>query len=162
MLDAELTSIEVLGLAVTQEIEANKRYQLMAARVNNPLAKEKFRSLAREERAHRELLYKLLQKYTGEVKPPLPKKAPRKYRESDLNASLPDLILQAIEKEREAQAFYRKAAASSADPTGKRLMLYLALFEEGHERSLQIEYDAISKYPQWFESDGADILLVGP
>jgi rubrerythrin len=162
MLEHELTSIEVLGLAISQEVEANKRYQLMASQVSNPLVKEKFKSLAREERAHREMLYTLLQRYTGEAKPPLPKKAPRANKGFEPNVPVAEALKLAIQKEREATNFYKNAAKNSSDPTGKRLLLYLALFEEGHERSLQIELDAVAKYPQWFENDGADIQLVGP
>jgi len=162
MLSSELTCIEVLGLAVAQEIEAHKRYKLFASRVKNPLVREKFTSLAREEQAHREMLYSLLQRYTGESKPPLPKNAPRLNRAAELNLPLHEILLLAIKKEREAQEFYRSAAAASSDPTGKRLLLYLAQFEEGHERSLKIEYDAVAKYPQWFDLEGADIQLVGP
>jgi erythrin-vacuolar iron transport family protein len=162
MLESELTSIEVLGLGVAQEIEAYKRYRLFATKVRNPLVREKFRSLAHEEHAHREMLYSLLQRYTGESKPPLPKKAPRRSQDAEVNLPLSEILTLAITKEREAQAFYRRAATNSTDPTGKRLLLYLALFEEGHERTLQIEYDALAKYPQWFDIDGADIQLVGP
>lgn len=162
MLVLDLTSIEVLGLAVAQEVEAYKRYQLFAARVKNPLVREKFRSLAREEKAHQAMLYSLLQRYTGESRPPLPKKAPRLNRAVEVTLPLREILLIAIEKEREAHQFYRDAAKNSQDPTGQRLLLYLALFEEGHERTLQIEYDAVAKYPQWFEFDGADIQLVGP
>jgi rubrerythrin len=162
MMDEELTSIEVLGLAVRQEVEAFKRYKLFADRVKNPLVKEKFLSLAREEKAHREMLYKILQKFTGEAKPPLPKNFPRLNKEAEINLPLHEILLLAIEKEREAQAFYRNAAKRAADPSGKRLLLYLAQFEEGHERTLKVEYDSISKFPQWFETEGADIQLVGP
>src|SRR3990172_8064385 len=84
MIETDLTSIEVIGLAIAQEVEAYKRYQLMALQVKNPLVREKFHSLAREEKAHREMLYNLLKRYTGEDKPPLPKKAPRLNRFFDL------------------------------------------------------------------------------
>ena len=162
MLVSDLTVIEVLGLAVRQEIEAFKRYQLFASRVNNPLVKEKFKSLAREEKAHRELLYSMLQKYTGEEKPPLPKKAPRFNRKAEEKLTLPEIIQLAIIKEQEAQQFYTDAAKTAKDPTGRRVLEYLADFERGHERILQAEYEAVAKYPQWFEIDGADIMLVGP
>ncbi len=162
MLNAELTSIEVLGLAIAQEVQAYKLYQTLGGRIKNPLVKEKFRSLAREEKAHRELLYTLLQRYTGEDKPPLPKKALRTWDPVEMNLPLPEIILIAIKKEREANLFYKNGARNAQDPTGKRLLHYLALFEEGHERSLQIEYDAVAKYPEWFDTDGADIQLVGP
>ncbi|MBM3327747.1 MAG: hypothetical protein FJY65_12410 [Calditrichaeota bacterium] len=162
MLESDLSAIEVLGLAVAQEVEAYKRYQMFAARVKNLLVKEKFLSLAREEKAHREILYKLLQRYTGERKPPLPKKAPRFNPDVESNQPLPKILQIAIDKERQAVKFYKTAAEHSADPSGKRLLLYLAQFEEGHERTLQIEYDAVAKYPQWFDIEGADIQLVGP
>lgn len=162
MLVKNLTAVEVLGLAVRQEIEAHKRYKLFATRVSNPLVKEKFKSLAREEKAHRDMLYSMLQNSTGEEKPPLPQKAPRFNREAELNRSLPEILELAIQKEREAQKFYAEAAKTASDPTGKRILEYLAEFEKGHERILKAEYDAIAKYPQWFEMEGADIMLVGP
>lgn len=162
MIDAELTSVEILGLAIAQEVKAHKRYKLFASRVSNPLVREKFKSLANEEKAHRELLYKMLQKYTGEEKPPLPKKAARINREEELNRPLHEILQLAIRKEQEAQQFYREAAKRASDPAGRHLLDYLATFEEGHERILQVEHDALTKYPQWFEIEGPDIMLVGP
>lgn len=162
MIVQDLTIIEVLGLAVIQEVEAYKRYQLLANRVNNPLVKEKFRSLANEEKAHRELLYGMLQKKTSEEKPPLPKKPPREYDLKDEEMPVHKLLEMAIEKEREAAEFYSEAAFKATDPSGKRVLEYLAEFERGHERLLQTEYEAIAKYPQWMDYDGADIMLVGP
>ena len=162
MLDRSLTAIEVLGLAIAQEVQAHKRYKLFAQRVNNPLVKEKFISLANEEKAHREMLYKMLQKYSGEEKPPLPKNAPRLNEDEELNLSLPEILELAIKKEQEAQQFYMEAADIAKDPTGKHLLQYLSKFEEGHERALKAEYDSVAKYPRWFDMDGPDIMLVGP
>ncbi len=162
MIEQDLTIIEILGLAVIQEVAAYKRYQLLANRVNNPLVKEKFHSLANEEKAHRELLYGMLQKQTGEEKPPLPPKPPRDYEFNDEDAPIHKLLEIAIAKEREAADFYAEAALRAVDPSGKRVLEYLAEFERGHERLLKTEYDAIAKYPQWMEYDGADIMLVGP
>jgi len=162
MLDKTLTSVEALGLAIAQEVEAHKRYKLFAGRVQNPLVREKFLSLAREERAHREILYQILQQATRESKPPLPKKAPRLNRKWELNQPLHIILQLAIQKEQEAQKFYREAAQNALDPTGRRIFEYLAEFERGHERALQAEFDAVAKYPQWFEMEGPDIMLVGP
>lgn len=162
MLLTDLTIIEVLGLAVRQEVEAFKRYQLFASRVKNPLVREKFKSLANEEKSHRELLYNMLKRYTGEEKPPLPREAPRMGEPTQEELSLPELLQLAIKKEQEAKEFYADAAKLATDPTGKRTLEYLSEFERGHERLLQAEFDAIAKYPQWFEIDGADIMLVGP
>lgn len=163
MIESDLTLIEVLGLGVAQEVAAYKRYQLMAQRVSNPLVKEKFHSLANEEKSHRELLYGMLKKYTGEEKPPLPRKAPREYTAAEMKEMPLHKILElAIQKEIEAQEFYKEAALKARDPKGKQLLQYLATYEEGHERALKQELDAITKYPQWFEIEGPDIQLVGP
>ncbi len=163
MIESDLTLIEILGLGVAQEVAAYKRYQLMAQRVSNPLVKEKFHSLAREEQSHRELLYDMLKKYSGEDKPPLPKKAPREYSAEEMKElPLHEIIELAIRKEIEAQEFYKEAALKASDPKGRQLLQYLATYEEGHERALKQELDALTKYPQWFEIDGPDIQLVGP
>ncbi|MBM3327938.1 MAG: hypothetical protein FJY67_00505 [Calditrichaeota bacterium] len=162
MPDPELTGVEVIGLAVAQEIQARKLYRLLALKVQNPLAKGKFLALAREEESHREMLYRLLAASTGEAKPRLPKKALRSYAPIPVNLPLPEILLYAIEKERQAAKFYRDAAGRSSDPSGQRLLYYLAQFEEGHERTLRAEYEAVAEFPGWFEFNGADILLVGP
>lgn len=162
MLNRELTAVEILGLGVAQEVEAYKRYQLLASMVKNPLVKVKFHSLAQEEKAHQKLLYGLLQRYTQESKPPLPKRALRPLKPIDPDKGLPEILLAAIQKEREAQTFYREAASRSLDPSGRELLLYLAVFEEGHERTLQAEYETLTRYPQWFESEMFDIQLLGP
>ncbi len=161
MLDSGLTIVEVLGLAVMQEVEAFKRYQLLAKRIANPLVKEKFHSLANEEKAHRELLYGMLQKCTGEEKPPLPKTPPREVKVDEGELPVREVIQLAIKKEQEAVEFYSDAAKKASDPSGRRVLEYLSEFEKGHERQLQMEYDAATNYPQWFDIDGADIMLVG-
>jgi rubrerythrin len=162
MLDQNLTIIEALGLAVTQEISAFKRYKLMAGKVSNPLVREKFLSLAREEKSHHEMLFKMLKSFTGETKPPIPKHAPRFNRQVEADQPLHLLLQTAIQKEQEAQSFYRNAAGMALDPTARKIFEYLAEFERGHERALQLEFDAVAKYPQWFEIEGADIQLLGP
>lgn len=162
MIEQDLTLIEVLGLAVIQEVEAYKRYKLLANRISNPLVKEKIRSLANEEKAHRELLYGMLQKNTGETKPPLPRKPPREIEFNEEELPVHKVIELAIRKEKEAVEFYEMAAGKANDPSGKQVLEYLAEFERGHERLLQTEYDAIAKYPEWMDFDGADIMLIGP
>lgn len=162
MIEPGLTAVEVLGLAIAQEVAAHKRYKLFSQRVKNPLVKEKFISLANEEKAHREMLYKMLQQYSGEEKPPLPQKAPRLDEDAELEKPLHEIIELAIKKEQEAQQFYKEAAEITNEPTGKHLLLYLAKFEEGHERTLQEELSAVAKYPRWFDMEGPDIMLVGP
>ncbi|MBT3232982.1 MAG: ferritin family protein [Calditrichaeota bacterium] len=161
MLNPQLTIVEVLGLAIVQEITAYKRYQLFAGRVKNPLVKERFHSLANEEKAHREILYTMLQKLTNEDKPPLPRSAPRLDEDKELSTSLKEILELAISKEQEAKAFYEDAALLARDNSGRQLLEYLATFEEGHERTLQAELDSLTKYPRWFDMDGPDIMLVG-
>jgi len=150
MLDPDLSMIELLGLAVAQEVASYKRYQLFALRVSNPLVKAKFSSLAKEEYAHRDMLYKMLQKLTHETKPPLPRKPPRANEDMDTDKPLEEILKLAIKKEHEAMLFYRSAAEKSTDPTGRLILNHLATLEEGHERSLQAELDTLTQYPEWF------------
>lgn len=162
MIAENLTSVEALGLAVAQEVAAYKLYKLLALKVQNPLVREKFLSLARDEASHRRMLWTMLQRYTGEAKPLLPKRAPRANRDVDPDQPLHIILQYAVQKEQEAQAFYRAAAERATDPTGRRIFEYLAEFERGHERALQLEFDSVARYPRWFEIDGPDIMLVGP
>ncbi len=159
----DLTAVEVVGMAIGKERDAQQLYLRMADIIKNPLVKEKFVSLSREERAHEEILSKIYRKMTGEAKayaapfastskgPELPK----------ADATLEELFLFAIEREREAQRMYTQAAAVATDESGRRTFAYLADFERGHEILLQGELEEYKRNRDWY-SDMPDIMLVGP
>jgi len=64
---------------------------------------------------------------------------------------------QAMEVERQGEAFYREAAERVQDPTGKEVFQTLAEDEIKHLRLLQAEYEMISNESAWMELDEARV-----
>jgi len=157
-----LNLVEILGVAIRSEMDAQAFYQKLARRVKNPVAKQKFLGLARDEAGHEAMLRKKYREVAGKGKPTLPAKVPGRAR-YDPKMSHAEALRLAIRLERAASNLYAKAARKTTDFPGRFMMEYLAGFERNHERILQQELDAITKYPAWFESEsGADIMLIGP
>ena len=158
-----LTGLEVLGVAIRSEMEANRFYSQARTRVQNPLLKEKLSRLAAEEKRHRQILEERYKRSSGEPFPPVPRKggAEGKGRmPQDLNPE--ELLRVAILKEREAARFYQKEAQRSTDMSGRFMLEYLADFERNHERSLLAELKALERFPDWFSSKDPVVMLVGP
>lgn len=159
---AGLTVIEILGLAIKKEQDAAKFYRNMADHIANPVVKNRFQALAKDERAHKGLLLAEYGRLTGDKKPPLPGKAfPRDASYDFAEFSVDEALLFAIAVERDAQKLYAAAAKASTDPRGKQMLDYLVEFEKGHERQLRAELDFFKKAPLWFE-DVEDLIHVGP
>lgn len=158
-----LTLVEVLGVAIRSEMDAQAFYQKLAGRVKNRLVKQKFLALARDEAGHEAMLTEKYREITGErKKPPLPKAVQGKPR-YDSKMKHADALRLAIRLERAASNLYTKAAKKTEDISSRFMLEYLSGFERNHERLLVHELDAVTKYPAWFESEsGADIMLVGP
>ncbi len=157
----DLTAVEVVGIAIGKERESQDLYNRMAAEINNPIVREKFISLSREEKMHEEILTKIYQKMTGEAKPAQSKV---KFKPTPLpkpDAALDELFVFAIEREREAQRMYTQAAEVSTDQSGRRTFQYLADFERGHEILLLAEFESYKRDKNWY-ADMPDIQLVGP
>lgn len=160
--DAGLTVVEILGLAIKKEIEAARFYRRLAEQIINPLVRERFKALAKDERLHQALLQAEHKRLTGESKPPLPGKAFQKEKTYDFsNFAVEDALHFAIQAEREAQQLYAAAAKASSDPRGKRLLDYLVEFEKGHERQLKGELEYYKKAPLFFEDEN-EMTHVGP
>ena len=160
-MNRDLTAIEVVGIAIGKEKLAQELYKRMAGDIRNPLVKEKFLSLSREEHKHEEILTKIYEKMTGDVKL---RSASFEIRPSDLpkpDAALDELFVFAIEREREAQKMYTEAAQISTDESGRRTFQYLANFERGHEILLLAEFEDYKRDKNWY-ADMPDIQLVGP
>lgn len=158
-----LTVIEILALAIKKELDAASFYKQLAGKIANPIIRERFLQLAKEERMHRALLQAEYKRLTGESKkPPLPK---GKFTTRDdfvlVEASIEQALLYAIQTERDAQKLYATAAKTSSDPRGKRLLEYLVEFEKGHERQLKSELNFYRKAPLWFDETQEEI-HVGP
>lgn len=70
-MDKDLTSIEVIGLAVRSEEDASKFYAHISKLIANPIIKEKYENLAKEEVSHSQILTELYKKMMGsDERPP--------------------------------------------------------------------------------------------
>jgi rubrerythrin len=157
MIPKELTSLEVLGVAVRSEIDAQNIYREMAERVSNPRAKERFHLLAAEEQRHQNLLERKYQELFPNVPLKLPpSQLPPKALTGDLRKemSLREVLDLAIREERHSRDFYLEGAHHVDDLTGKAMLKFLADWEYTHQMSLQGEYDMLIKYPNYYEDVG--------
>jgi len=158
----ELTTVEILGLAIRSEEEAAKFYGGLAGRIKNDLARAKYESLAREEASHRQLLLNLYRKTTGENKPPQIPGEPVTAEGGGVQVETDDierLLKTAIEREQKAMNFYREMSSRMKDTNGKRLLQYLADIERGHEVMLASELEAYRRDKSWY-ADNPDLQLV--
>ena len=144
---AGLTILEILGIAVKKEIEAAEFYDGLASRIANPIIKDRFLQLAKDERKHHALL---------------PKADPVSRAEFNVqSATIEEALLYAIQTERAAQKLYGVAAKASTDPRGQQMLEYLVEFEKAHEHQLKTELEFYRKSPLWFD-ETEDFIHVGP
>lgn len=167
-MDSNLTSIEVIGLAIRSEEEASHFYGHISQMVENDLVSEKYRGLAREEAAHRKMLVELYMEMTGSDEHPPhipgePETAEGGGVPEGVSDSLEDLLKIAIKREQNAQDFYRKAADRAKDLTGRRTLEYLADVEQGHELMLKGELQAYNRDRDWYTGkQWPELTHVGP
>lgn len=164
MMNKDLTMLEILGTAIRAEIESFKLYTKIAAKVSNPIVKDKFTALAREEKSHRTMLEEIYKKRGGNQKLLVPKKSLKQTPgEIDVDkSSYHDILKIAIKKEKDARAFYLEALIKATDRSGKFILQYLADFERNHQRALEQELKALDDYPMWWDSEGPGIQFIGP
>lgn len=148
-----LTKLEILGIAIKKEKDAAKFYQDLANRIPNPIVSEKFSSLAKEERKHRAILNAEYNRITGGQRPILPEKWKAAQTEVVISPDAPieELLLFAIERERDAQKLYKSGAKAATGESSRVMFEYLVEFEKGHERALKAELAFYKKAPLFFE-----------
>ncbi|MBF0104842.1 MAG: ferritin family protein [Deltaproteobacteria bacterium] len=167
-MQTDLTSIEAIGLAVRSEEDAAKFYAHVSKLIANPVIREKYENLAKEEIQHGQVLTGLYKKMTGDTaRPPRipgsPVTAEGGAIPTQIAGSLEDLLKLAVTRESDAKDFYNKAARESIDPSGKRILAYLASVESGHEEMLKKELEAYLNDRGLYESaDLLEMIHVGP
>lgn len=159
----ELTSVEIIAIAIRSEEDAADFYGRVSKMVKNDLVKSKYESLAREEVGHRHMLISLYKKMTGGVNPP-------KFTQSPTTAeggipiamdNLEDMLKFAIARENEAEKVYGGAAKKCRERETQRIFQYLSGIERGHANALELELEAYCRDKNWY-ADNPDIQLVGP
>lgn len=154
MIPAELTALEVLGIAIRSEMDAQAIYREMAARVSNPRAKERFSLLAAEELQHQRILERKYAEMFPDVPLKLPpSQLPPSVRTTELrhDLSLCEALQLAIQEERRSRDFYLEAVPAVSDLSGKTMLKFMADMEYAHQMALTAEYDLLVKYPHYYE-----------
>ena len=154
MIAKELTALEVLGVAIRAEIDAQEMYREMARRVASPRAKERFHLLVSEEQQHQGILERKYQQMFPQVPLKLPpSQLPPTAATADLrkDLSLREALEVAIQEERHARDFYLDASSVVDDLTGKAMLKFIADMEYSHQMALTAEYDMLVKYPNYYD-----------
>jgi len=158
----EMTTLEIIGLAVKGEQDASDFYKKVADVIKNDIVKAKYEDLSKEELRHKAMLKKLYLKLTGE-------NLPREIKGEKLTAEggfpvvvsdLEEALLLAISREQEANRFYSAAAQKTSDQSAVNILQYLAEIEKGHELMLARELDSYLRDRDWY-SNNPEIQLVG-
>ncbi len=163
-MERELTTVEILGLAIRSEEEAAEFYGNLAKKIPNEVVRVKYEALAKEEVSHRHMLVGLYRKVTGEDAPPRIPGKPLTAEGGGVSfeaSSIEELLRMAIEREREACAFYRVLAGKMTDANSRRIIERLADIERGHESMIAVELETYLLDKSWY-ADKPDIQLVGP
>ncbi len=150
----ELTSLQVLTIAIRSEIDAQNVYRELAERVSNPTAKERFHVLVAEEQQHQKILEKKYKEYFPDVPLKLPASLlPPSAKTAALRKvlSLQGVLKLAIQAERESREIYLDAAAQVEDRSGKAMLRFLADWEYTHQMMLTAEHEMLLKYPNFYD-----------
>jgi rubrerythrin len=140
---------EILELAVAREVDANRFYLALAARVQNPHIQKLFEELAAEELEHKAQLELEIMK-TGRVvnthKTSLELQDDQPdYTPPEFEIDYRDILLMGIQKEDASFRLYVDLAGMVADHNSKETLLALAEEEAKHKLRFQTEFDQVSK-----------------
>ncbi|MCP3970960.1 MAG: rubrerythrin family protein [Rhodobacteraceae bacterium] len=140
---ADLSEQEILALAIASEEDDARIYRIYAERLRKdyPGSAAVFDGMAKEEDGHRRRLIELHQQRFGEVIPLI-----RREHVSGYYARRPVWLVETLGldrmreeaegMEKQAEAFYRKAAAQTADADTRKLLGDLAAAEAGHSAAV--------------------------
>ena len=139
---ADLSEQEVLALAISSEEDDARIYRSYAQRLraDYPATAALFDGMAAEEDGHRQALIAAHQARFGEVIPLIRREHvagfyARRPVWLQPSLSLETIRAEAAAMEAQAEAFYLRAAAASADAATRKLLGDLAAAEGGHQRT---------------------------
>lgn len=142
-----LSEKEILALAISSEEDDSRIYRAYAdgLRIDFPASAEIFDRMAEEENLHRQSLIDLFKRRFGDSIPLIRREHVRGYYERKPDWLTTPLNLektraQAEDMERQAERFYRAAAAQTSDADTRRLLGDLAIAESEHqEQAVRLE-----------------------
>ncbi|WP_424971943.1 iron exporter MbfA [Dinoroseobacter sp. S76] len=138
---SDLSEKEVLALAIASEEDDGRIYRTYAMHLHAdfPESARIFEEMAKEEEDHRTRLIELFRARFGETIPLIRREhVAGFYARRPIwlmeNLSIERIRAEAAMMERDASAFYHKAAQHSSDAQTRKLLGWLAAAEAGHER----------------------------
>lgn len=165
--DRDLTTLEVLSIAIKSEIDAVKLYTRMKEKVNSDDLKEKMNFLISQEEKHQQILTEVYEKKFPEVKLALPPASIVPMIDDVLSrdATLKELFDAGMTAEKMAEDFYSDLAKKTNDQRAKAILLYMANMEQSHYAILQAEWKQLEMLAtedanKFLESDG--LMFFGP
>jgi rubrerythrin len=137
----QTTIEEVLRKAIQSEVETRIYYQTLAEQVRSPEVRKRLLQLADGELVHRAKLERRYRELIGQAPPdPLPVSVELPPDVGDLD--MPRALKHALERERDAESYFRHMAERVPETELGRLFMELAETEWKHKTDLQAEYDA--------------------
>jgi rubrerythrin len=147
-----LTSLEALGVAIRQELDAADTYRELADRIEEPLVRRRFELLAAEEEQHRAAL----EARWNELAAGVPLKLPPSGLPGEMctperrgGHTIREVLDFAIVQERRCREFYLEASRETSDLSGQGMFRYLADIKYAHWMSLAQERDLMIRYPNY-------------
>lgn len=153
----DLTTLEILSIAIRSEIDAVKLYARMKEISGNADLAEKFDFLISQEEKHKRILTEVYEKKFPGVDLKLPPKAIVPIIDEALarNADLKELFEVGMKAEKLAENFYMDLAVKTSDSNAKSMLMYMASMERSHYAILEAEY---KQFELGQFADTADIL----
>jgi rubrerythrin len=138
---------DLLLMGIRAEIEAIDAYTKLGKSIDNPLLKDRFEALARDEHRHQEILEKIYEENFPGKQMTLPERSgvPKPNAKITNENTLAEVLSTAMDAEKKAENYYNDLADMFADGQKKELLMYLANIESGHYYFLKLEYDMAMK-----------------
>jgi rubrerythrin len=165
--ERDLTTLEVLGIAIKSEIEAIKLYYRMKDKTKNPDLKAKLDFIASQEKNHERLLTEAYRKKFPGVELSMPSNTIVPSIDDVLpsEATLKELFAAAMEAEKKADEFYTGLAKKTRDQSSRSMLEYLASMERSHLSILEAEFRQLENTEDYNTDDflrGDRLMNVGP
>ncbi|MCX6560882.1 MAG: ferritin family protein [Candidatus Aminicenantes bacterium] len=166
-IDPKLKAADVYPFAIRAELDAAALYRGLWERVRNEALRQKLNFLAKEEDRHTAILDRLFRDHFPGRKLVVPAAArgPRKPVLVDDATAVVSLFKLAMQKEKEAEEYYKSAKAQAEDGQAKRILDYLARVERSHYFMLKSEIDLLERFPDYYNvedaNEGQDLFHIG-
>ena len=165
--ERDLTTLEVLGIAIKSEIEAIKLYSRMKEQAKNPDLKVKLVFLIDQEKNHEKILMEAYRKKFPGVELSMPQKTlvPSVSDVLSREATLKELFAVAMEAEKKSEKFYMGLAKKTHDQSSRSMLEYLASMERSHFSILEAEFRQLEFTEDYNTDDflrGERLMNVGP